>query len=106
MSHLERIRSKVATKLEELKALIEEIDRELNAEDHFYLSQTVESMKFYGTGDEGIELFQSTCTTAYQMNGIGEKWQAILLVLFAAEQADNSVEWKEDDNDFEYGQWG
>jgi hypothetical protein len=103
MSQLEILRSAATNKLIELKNFIEEVDSRLNKEDHFYLSKIVEELKYHGIGDEGIELFQAMCSTAYQMNGIGERWQAILLVLFAAEYADNS---DQNDSDFETGHWG
>lgn len=73
--------------------------------DHFYLKKIVENLHYYGTGDEGVELFRSTCSLAYQMYGIGETWQAVLLVSFACEQAEASKEYA-DDSDYEKGHWG
>jgi alpha/beta superfamily hydrolase len=74
--------------------------------DHFYLSKVVENLKYYWGEDEGTELFVQTCRLAYMMYGIGETWQAVLLVSWAKQQAEESENYKEDENEFVMGVWG
>lgn len=96
--------------LDQLKAEIEQFHCEQIANNHFYLQELVEGAKFYGTGDEGVELFQATCSLAYQQYGMGETWLAVLLVKDALEQAEASREWCEENDwdmsDYENGHWG
>lgn len=71
--------------------------------------ERVESLKYYGTGDEGVELFQHTCALAYHMSGIGDHDKKIeTLIEWAEEMANHSKEWANEDDldDFEYGVWG
>lgn len=92
-----------------IDALKAEIEIYLKDKDTFHLGQLAESLVYYGTGDEGVELFQSTLATAYQMYGIGEAWQAALLVFFAKQMSDNSLGWAIENgctDDFENGEWG
>ena len=71
------------------------------------ISKRIEALKYYGTGDEGIELFRSTCSLCYKMNGIGTEEKVETLYKWAKEQADASLEWANEDPDyFELGCWG
>lgn len=70
------------------------------------ISERINELKYYGTGDEGIELFRATCSLCYQMNGLGTKEQVETLYKWAKEHADASLAWADEDpEDFEYGNW-
>lgn len=77
--------------------------------------ERIESLKYYGTGDEGYELFCSTCSLAYQLGGFGNTdKETEYLVKMAESQAKESLKWykkegndpKDENADFETGCWG
>lgn len=77
--------------------------------------ERIEALKYYGTGDEGIELFQLTCALAYKLSGFGDTDEDTEYVVKMAEkQAAKSLEWyiidgqdpDADDADFDEGYWG
>jgi hypothetical protein len=73
------------------------------------IQERIESLKFYGTGDEAYELFQATCSLCYQMNGLGDPSQAETLCKWAEDMAIQSYEDAvQYDNleDVEDGYWG
>lgn len=70
------------------------------------LEQRIKALIYYGTGDEGIELFRQTCKLCYMMNGIGPRDQAELLYQWAKEQAEASKGWADDLEDTAQGHWG
>lgn len=55
--------------------------------------ERVESLVFYGTGDEAYELFCATCGLLYMMVSYGEPEQREILYTWAKEQADESKVW-------------
>ena len=89
-----------------IKAQVEAYADAANARDHFHLGKFVESLKYWGAGDEGAELFLSTCGLAYQMYGIGDTWKAVLLASWAAEMCEGSEEYAHGEDDFVTGEWG
>jgi len=56
------------------------------------LAQRIEALTYYGTGDEGYELFQATTTLCYKMTSLGFTEQASILCMWAEEQAYASAE--------------
>lgn len=72
------------------------------------ISDRIKALKYYGTGDEGVELFQATCGLCYQMTGLGQSEKAETLYQWAKELADASLadaeeyDWKDD---FVHGRW-
>lgn len=73
------------------------------------LSERVEALKYYGTGDEGVELFQQLCGTIYSLNGLGQTLWAEMVFLMAEEFAQDSYKWAvqegEDLKDFVHGRY-
>jgi len=74
-------------------------------------AEKFESLKFYAPGDEGEELFDATCSLAYQANGIDSEERVEYLYKWAKEQCDRSYEWVKKDaperiDDFKMGSWG
>lgn len=74
------------------------------------LQERIESLTYYGTGDEGYELFQSTCSLAYKLFGLGATGKAEVAVSWAEEMAYESRTWAdqqgEDEVDKAQGHWG
>lgn len=74
--------------------------------------EIIESLEFYGTGDEAVELFRETCHLAYSMTSLGQDDKAIVLAMWAKEMASESKGWyyseiiDEGDTDMEKGVWG
>jgi len=59
------------------------------------LANRIESMIFYGCGDEAYELFQSACEFCYQLYGLGHGDEAETVCDWAQEMADNSKQFAE-----------
>lgn len=74
------------------------------------IQERIESLKFYGTGDEAYELFQQTCGLCYQMNALGTAEQAETLCKWAEEMAtqsyEDAVQNDGDLDDVAQGWWG
>jgi len=74
------------------------------------LPERVEALKYYGTGDEGVELFRATCGLCCRMYCMGQCDWAEKLYSWAAELAAESKSYQEDEipgemDDFEHGEW-
>lgn len=52
--------------------------------------EIIESLTFYGTGDEAYELFQITCALSHKMWGLSETAKSLILAEWAQEQAEES----------------
>jgi len=71
--------------------------------------ERIEACVYYGTGDEGYELFQATCSYCYQLTGLGQSDKAEIVCQWAEEMAKESKDWAKaegflDDN--AKGYWG
>ena len=73
------------------------------------LRRRVESSVYYGTGDEGIELFQQLCGTCYMLCGLGHDDRAAIVAGWIEDDAEASRQDAiENDytDDFRRGSWG
>ena len=75
------------------------------------IGERIEALTFYGTGDEGVELFRATCHYCYLLIGLGYTNEAEIVYGWAKEMAEHSFKWvkenlPEDLDDNENGQWG
>ena len=70
------------------------------------LQERIESLTFYGTGDEAYELFSATCLLCYNMFGLGSLGKAEILCAWAEEMAYESRAYDSNQNDHAQGQWG
>jgi hypothetical protein len=70
------------------------------------LQERIESLVFYGTGDEAEELFQQTCTLSYKLYGLGQSGKAEVACAWAEEMAYESHSEQRDVDDFTKGHWG
>ena len=71
------------------------------------IQERIESLVYYGTGDEGYELFQQTCALCYSLFGLGANGKAEIACAWAEEMAHESRAWAEDyPDDTAKGYWG
>lgn len=76
------------------------------------LQQRVESLMFYGCGDEAYEVFSQTLELCYKMYGEGFEEYAEILYIWAKSMAEHSKEWTLNEYgdleevDSQQGQWG
>ncbi|RJQ27110.1 hypothetical protein C4577_02195 [Candidatus Parcubacteria bacterium] len=67
--------------------------KEKKEKDNRSMSERLEDLTYYGTGCEGVELFQALCSACYKMYGIGDPEKAELLYQWAKEDAEASKQW-------------
>lgn len=73
------------------------------------VQQRIEACVYYGTGDEGYELFQETCSYCYSLTGLGQSDKAEIVCQWAEEMAKDSKDWAKSEgnlDDNEKGVWG
>lgn len=70
------------------------------------LQERIESLIYFGIGDEAFELFQQTCSLCYSMHGLGVVGKAEILCSWAEEMAYESKSYAEPDAETGKGIWG
>lgn len=65
--------------------------------DAVQLEKKLTELAYYGTGDEGYELFCLACLLCYKMVGLGFNDRATVCYLWAADMARASQEWAKED---------
>jgi hypothetical protein len=73
------------------------------------LQERIEACIYYGTGDEGYELFAEACRFCYMLNGLGDTENAETVCHWAEEMAESSKEWAKQEgwlDDNTKGVWG
>ena len=73
------------------------------------LGGRIEALTYYGTGDEGYELFVEACRFAHMLHGLGTDEQAKTVVAWAEDMASGSLDWAEREGNLDdkaQGQWG
>ena len=74
---------------------------------HRNTRKRIESLVYCGTGDEGYELFQATCSFCYKLTGLGFSEEAATVCGWAEEMAAASVADPDaDPGDTAKGHWG
>jgi len=75
------------------------------------IQQRVEACAYYGTGDEGYELFQKACSFCYSLYGLGNEDKSLVVCEWIEDMSKESEEWAEQEGflgiiDTEHGHWG
>ncbi len=62
------------------------------------LPARIEALEFWGTGDEGYELFQQSCGYCYSLCGLGYDAEAEVVYLWTRDMAEASKRWWQEEN--------
>jgi hypothetical protein len=85
------------TEEEELQKVMGQVESRAGTD----LQRLIKSLTYYGTGDEGYELFAATCLLCYGMVGLGFDDRATLLYMWANDMAESSKQWAKQDMEAE-----